>query len=156
MILNHINEIYVLLGLLAILLIWIIRLEIKLHHLLIGSGSKNLDQSLASINKYLTGLIKFKEEEERYLIGVEKRLRRSLQATETVRFNPFKGTGTGGTQSFATSFLNEEGNGVVFSSLYAHDRMSIFSKPLVEFGSSFELTGEEKAVISKSKESLKS
>jgi hypothetical protein len=143
-------------GILFILLIaWIVRLEIRLRNLLVGAGSKNLDHSLKTIAKEIEELQKFKEEDEHYLITVEKRLKRSLQAVETLRFNPFKGSGTGGNQSFATAFLNEKGDGVLFSSLYAHDRMSIYSKPLTNFSSEFELSEEERDAVKKSKETLK-
>jgi len=45
---------------------------------------------------------------------------------------------------------------VVISSLYAHDRMSIFSKPLNNFASTYDLSEEEKEVVTKSKANLKS
>ncbi len=138
-----------------ILLLWIIRLEVKLRNFLIGTGSKNLDDSVKAIRKELEGFNKFQKEEEKYLVTVEKRLKRSLQAVETVRFNPFKGSGTGGNQSFATAFTSEKGDGVIVSGLYAHDRMSIFTKPLENFSSTYELTDEEKSVIDRSKVKLK-
>ena len=89
-----------------------------------------------------------------HLNDIEKRLKRSMQSVETIRFNPFKGTGDGGNQSFSTSFLNENGDGVVISSLYSRDRISLFSKPLSKFESNFELTGEEKGVIKEAKGKL--
>ncbi len=143
-------------GILFVLLIgWIIRLEMRLKNLLVGSGSKNLDHSLKAIAKDIEALQKFQTEDEKYLLSVEKRLKRSLQAVETLRFNPFKGSGTGGNQSFATVFLNEKGDGVLLSSLYAHDRMSIFSKPLTNFTSEFEMSDEERDAVKKSKDTLK-
>ena len=39
--------------------------------------------------------------------------------------------------------LNEEGNGVVLSSLYSRERMSIFAKPIKNGKSEYELTEEE-------------
>ena len=150
------NVLLILSGILFLLLIgWIVRLEVRLKNLLVGAGSKNLDDSLKAIVKELESLQKFKDEDEKYLITVEKRLKRSLQAVETLRFNPFKGSGTGGNQSFATAFINEKGDGVLLSSLYAHDRMSVFSKPLSNFSSEFELSEEEQEAVKKSKESLK-
>ncbi|NIT70429.1 DUF4446 family protein, partial [candidate division KSB1 bacterium] len=56
----------------------------------------------------------------------------------TVRFNPFKGTGGG--QSFAAAFLSEHGNGVVISTLYSRERVSVFAKPIQSFASEYELT----------------
>ena len=47
--------------------------------------------------------------------------------------------------------LNEDGDGVVLSSLYARDRMSVFAKPIKNNKSEYELSNEEKEVLSKIK-----
>jgi hypothetical protein len=141
-------------GLSVILIGWIIRLEIKLHRLLIGKNARSLEDSIVGAHENLDKLNAFQREAIEHFINVEKRLSRSVQAVETVRFNPFKGVGEGGNQSFATSFINENGNGVVISSLYSRDRVSVFSKPLEKFVSPFELTEEEKEVIKNSKNRL--
>jgi hypothetical protein len=88
---------------------------------------------------------------EGYLHIVEERLKKSIRGVETVRFNPFKGTGDGGNQSFATALIDEEGNGVVISSIFARDRTSIFSKPIYKYVSSHELSEEELEAITKAK-----
>ena len=49
------------------------------------------------------------------------------------------------------AFLNDEGDGVIMSSLYARDRMSIFAKPIKKGKSEFELSAEEKEVLDKAK-----
>ena len=85
----------------------------------------------------------------KHLITVDDRLNKSIRSIETVRFNPFLDAGSN--QSFAISFLNDEGDGVVMSSLYARDRMSIFAKPIIGGKSDFELSSEEKEVLEKSK-----
>jgi hypothetical protein len=85
---------------------------------------------------------------------VDKKLKKTISGLETVRFNPFKGTGSGGNQSFATAFLNREGNGVIVSSLYSRDHVSIFSKPIKNMTSEYELTTEEKSALQKAKESI--
>jgi hypothetical protein len=64
-----------------------------------------------------------------------------------VRFNPFEDAGSN--QSFAIGLLNEQGDGVVVSSLYARERMSVFAKPIQQHNSSHELTTEEYSVIQK-------
>ena len=83
----------------------------------------------------------------------EGRLRGSVQGIGVVRFNPFV-SGQGGNQSFAAAFLDERGNGVVFSTLYSRDRVGVYAKPVENGASSFELTGEEKEAITKAKESV--
>jgi hypothetical protein len=86
---------------------------------------------------------------QEYLLTVEKRLKKSVQAVNTVRFNPFKGTGSGSNQSFSTAFLNEERNGVVISSLYSREHISVYSKPVVAGKSEYELSDEEKESLDK-------
>ena len=146
---------YALVGCIVILIGSIIRLEIKIHRLLKGKNAKTLEDSIVSSLENLDKLNEFQKEAISYFENIERRLGRSVQAIETVRFNPFKGTGEGGNQSFSTAFINEKGDGAVISSLYSRDRISIFSKPLEKFQSRFELTEEEKEVISNSKNSLR-
>lgn len=138
----------------VILIGWFVRLEVKMHKLLRGKNAKSLEDSIVSAHENLEKLNEFQKESILYFINVEKRLNRSIQAIETIRFNPFKGTGEGGSQSFSTSFISENGDGVVLSSLYSRDRVSVFSKPLIKFESTFELTDEEKEVVSGAKKNL--
>ena len=146
---------YALVGLLVLKLILFIRLEIKMRRLLGGKNGKSLEDAIVSAHKNLEQLNQFQKESINHFINVEKRLKRSIQAIETIRFNPFKGTGDGGNQSFSTSFVSENGDGVVLSSLYSRDRVSVFSKPVTKFESNFELTEEEKEVLNNSKTLLK-
>lgn len=143
-------------GVLILALIsWLAVLQSKVKKLLIGSGAKNLDDSLNNINSELKEFGLFRTELENYLQTVEKRLRKSVQGVHTLRYNPFEGSGEGGNQSFVTAFVNEEGSGVVLSSLYSRDRVSIFSKSVKGFKSEFELTKEEEDAIEKAKNDLK-
>ncbi len=128
----------------------VVHLHLKLKKFLIG-GSTNLDESITSVNSSLLELKKFQTEMENYLLTVEKRLKKSVQAVHTVRFNPFKGTGSGGNQSFATAFLNEEKDGVIISSLYSREHVSVYSKPIKKGVSEFELSEEEMGVLNETK-----
>ncbi len=131
-----------------ILLGFIVRLNSKMQKFLTGNKVENISDSISSMNTSIAELEKFRTELEQYLLTVEKRLNKSVQAVHTVRFNPFKGTtGSGGNQSFATAFLNEHGDGVVVSSLYAREHVSIFSKPIVKGQSEYELSEEEKEAV---------
>ncbi len=134
-----------------ILIIWVIRLEIKLHRMLRGKNAKTLEDTINSLSNEVRNLHVSREEIEKYLASAETRIKRSTQGIATVRFNPFKGTGVGGNQSFATAFIDENGDGVVISSLYSRDRMSVYAKPLEKYKSEFELTTEEKEAIRKAK-----
>ncbi len=151
-------EIYTL-GALAlviiILFIWIVWLQNKLGKLLIGK-SKNLDESFALLNKEIVELKKFKNEALETFKATDARLKKTISGLETIRFNPFKGDGSGGNQSFATAFLNEEKDGVIISSMYSRDHVSVFSKPIKNLVSEQgELTAEEREAMNKAKDSIK-
>ena len=141
-------------GLAAVLLVLVIHLEIKVHRLLSGKDGKSLEDSILNIKSGLAEQDAYQKEMRVYLTSVEKRLSRSIRGVDTVRFNAFKGTGSGGTQSFATAYINEKGDGVVISSLSARDRTGIFAKPLKAYKSEFELSPEELEAVAKAKSNL--
>ena len=145
---------YIFSVVLVVLVGWIVRLEIKLNRLLLGKDAKSLEDSISSTKDGILKLQTFQNTAEKKFGVIEKKLSRSIQAVETIRFNPFKGTGDGGNQSFSTSFISEDGDGAVISSMYSRDHVSVFSKPIAKFESSFELTEEERGVIENSKRSL--
>lgn len=121
----------------------------KIRRFLVGFDSKHVGDSIQFLSTNIKDLQSFRSELEKYLASVEKRLRKSIQSVHTVRFNPFKGTGGGGNQSFATAFINEDGDGVVISSLYSREHVSVFSKPVKKKASEFELSAEEHEAIEK-------
>ena len=146
--------IYALLALTIILILWIVRLEVRLSKMLRGKNIHSIEDTLLALHKDTKILHAFRNDSIEYLKNIEARLKRSVQAVETIRYNPFKGTGSGGNQSFATAFLNEKGDGAVISSLYSRDHVGIFSKPLKKFVSEFEMSVEEKEALQSAKNSL--
>ena len=149
------NVLLILLGIIVLLIIWIVFIEIRIHRFLSGKDGKSLEKTIDAISRDNKEILKKQKEIEEYLVGIEERLRRSIQSVKTVRFDPFKGTGSGGKQSFATAFLNEEGEGMVLSSLFTRDRTSVFAKAVDKFKSEHELTGEESKVLTEAKGELK-
>ncbi len=148
----------ILIGVLSIICLALVadifHLRRSLRKLFRDKDSRDLGAALNAVNSDIDELEKFRGEMEKYLLSLEKRVKRSTQATEMVRFNAFKGDGVGGNQSFATALLNEEGDGAVFSSLYSRERVSVFSKPISKFVSEIELSEEEKQAVSKAKAKL--
>lgn len=137
-----------------VLLVLVIVMYLKLKKFLVHVDAHHIGDSLTSVSSDLKELQSFKKELEGYLATVEKRLKKSVQSVHTVRFNPFKGTGGGGNQSFATAFLNEHGDGVVVSSLYSREHVSVFSKPVTNNKSEYELSDEEREAVEKAKENV--
>ena len=79
----------------------------------------------------------------------DTKLGESIRGIGTVRFNPFGELGSN--QSFAIALLNEANNGVVISSLYTRERVSVFAKPIKNMQSEYELSDEEKEALAKAK-----
>jgi len=141
--------IYILSGVVVILLLWILLTEYRFRKFFAGTKARNLEDVMIKIGEQMKDLKETQIVINKHLVTVDKRLDKSIRSIETIRFNPFLDAGSN--QSFAISFLNDEGNGVVMSSLYARDRMSIFAKPITGGKSEFELSTEEKEVLEKSK-----
>ena len=138
----------IILGVITVALsIWVFVLERRMKKLLAGKDALSLEETIVALGKDIRDLEKFQSDTENYIADSNKRIRRSVQGVETIRFNAFKGTGDGGNQSFAIALLSENGDGTVISSLFARDRMSIFAKPIKNFTSELEMTDEEKDAV---------
>ncbi len=137
-----------------VLIVIVILMHMKMKRFLVGVDSKNIGDSLSSVSGELGELKDFCGELEKYLASVEKRLRKSVRSVHTVRFNPWHGSGEGGNQSFATAFMNEDGDGVLISSLYSRDHVSVFGKPLKKRESAHELSEEEKKAVEEAAKGL--
>lgn len=136
-------------------IVWSLRVHKRLQRLLAGKDAATLEDAISSVNEGLTRQNIVNDELLKQLDGVHNRLRKSIRGTATVRFNPFEGSGSGGNQSFATAFIDEDGNGVVISSLYGRDRFSAFAKPVSGHKPEFELSNEEQEALSKAQDRLR-
>jgi len=72
-----------------------------------------------------------------------------MQQIGFLRFNPFRDAG--GDQSFAVAVTDQEGNGVVISSLHSRDVTRVYGKPLAGWESPYPLTEEEQQAIKKAR-----
>ena len=84
---------------------------------------------------------------EKDIVILNEKLRKSIRGLDILRFNPFPDQGSN--QSFAIGMLNEDKDGIVISSLYSRERMSVFAKPIKNGKSEYELSDEEKEVLKK-------
>lgn len=141
---------YILAGIIVILLVWILLIERRLRIFFSGTQAKNLEDIFTALITNIRELQEKNDTTDARLAIVDKRLNTSIRSIQTRRFNPFEDAGSN--QSFAISFLNDEGDGVIISSLYARDRMSIFAKPISKGTSEFDLSDEERDVLKKSQQ----
>ena len=140
----------VLIGLaICVIAIWIVLTEKRLKRFFLGKKAKDLEDTIISLGQDITDLQEAKESMQKEVATINSKLKKSIRGLETVRFNPFPDQGSN--QSFAIGMLNEEGDGVVSSSLYSRERMSVFAKPIKNNRSEYELSEEEREALNKAK-----
>jgi len=128
---------------------WIITTERRLKRFFLGKKAKDLEDTIlgleANIKKLESAVGKMQAE----ITALNAKTKKSIRGLETVRFNPFPDQG--GNQSFAIGMLNEDGDGLVLSSMYGREHMSVFAKPVKAGKSAYELTVEEKEALQKAR-----
>ncbi|MFA6476431.1 MAG: DUF4446 family protein [Candidatus Paceibacterota bacterium] len=137
-------------GFIAITIFLLVRLFIldkRLGNLLSGKHGGDLEGVIDEFVKTSRRLDERTKLIAQEIDSINERLAKAIQRVHTVRFNPFKDQG--GNQSFSTCFMDENGDGLVISSLYSRDKVSVYAKPLVDGKSEYELSQEEKESIDK-------
>ncbi|MFA5001214.1 MAG: DUF4446 family protein [Candidatus Paceibacterota bacterium] len=129
------------------LLVRVIILDKRLTRLLSGRRANDFEDIIDEFVKTARKLDERTKLIAQEIDNINNRLAKALQKIHTVRFNPFRDQG--GNQSFATCLMDENGDGVVISSLYSRDKVSVYAKPLADGKSEYELSEEEKEVINK-------
>ena len=129
-----------------IVFIWIAIIDRKLSRFMRGKNNLSFEDSLNTILREINNVQSDNKIIKSGLDELDERITRSIQGVHVVRFNPFKGS-SGSNQSFCIALLNENKDGVIVSSLYSRERVSIFSKPVKDGSSEYELTNEEKEAL---------
>lgn len=129
--------------------LYMARNERRMKLFLRDNKATNLSETLERLNSEILSLQTRSGDQEQKIKHLDGRVLKSIQKIETIRFNAFPDAGGG--QSFATVLLDEGGNGVVLSSLYLRDRVSMFAKPIIAYTSTFTLTPEESQALEKAK-----
>lgn len=80
---------------------------------------------------------------------VEEKLRQSVDRAELIRFNAFDNMGSD--LSFALALLNQEGNGIVLSSINSREESRVYAKPITAGQSTYHLSDEEKQALEKAR-----
>ncbi len=140
---------YALCAIVLVLVVMLIQMHLRLQKFFRGKDAKTLEDTLRSISNDVNKSLEAQSRIREHIGIVNTKLAGTIRNVETLRYNPFADSGSN--QSFSTAFLNDKGDGVVISSLYSRERVSIYAKPIVGGKSEYELTEEEESVISKSK-----
>jgi hypothetical protein len=128
---------------------WIFSTEKRLRRFFMGRKAQDLEDTIGYLEDEINKLKIAKESSENEIKILHSKTKKSIRGLETIRFNPFPDQGSN--QSFAIGLMNEEGDGVVISSLYSRERMSVFAKPIRGGKSEYDLTDEEGDALAKAK-----
>lgn len=131
---------------------WVFQLERTVRAFIRGKNGASLEEILQTTLAHTEHILQENKDIVAYCQNLDEKMKSTVQGVATVRFNPFKNSGSN--QSFATAFINKHGDGVVISSLYSRERVSIFAKPIQEMTSSYELTNEEKQALDQARASI--
>lgn len=150
MLLNAYTIILLVIGLVLIgLVLQVALLKQRIKLMTRGKNAKSLEETIMGIVSDIDTLQNNFSNHSNQLQILENKTAGSIRGVGTIRFNPFKNAG--GNQSFATAFTNEHGDGVIISTLYGRERVSLFAKPIIGWKSEFELTPEEGIALSNAK-----
>ena len=115
-------------------------------------SGKTLDQLLDQYLNKVETLDKQIVQDQAQLQKIEERLRVAVDQVELIRFSAFdKG---GGDLSFAVAMLNQEGDGVVLTSIQTREDCRLYGKPIEKGQSKYSLTSEEVEVIKKAQKRI--
>ena len=137
----------------GVIAIWLVGLTILLGQLLYHYKRLTKNITKKDLKSILDEILKEKKEQAKILKQLKSELSElekdgltHLQKIGFLRFNPF--ADTGGDQSFILSLLDNQKNGIIFSSLHGRGTTRLYAKRVIKGkGKELELSQEEKKVI---------
>ncbi|MDQ5962684.1 MAG: hypothetical protein QG653_491 [Patescibacteria group bacterium] len=126
-----------------------VALTLRLRKLFKGQSAESLEPL---INEALQRIKELEQHDEMlgdHALKLDERLTHAVRNVSTVRYKAFE-SGTSN-QSFSVAFVNEQGNGIIISSLHHRDRVTTYAKPIANYKSEYDLSDEEKQVLEESK-----
>jgi hypothetical protein len=135
-----------------ITLIISIVMHVRVKRIFRSANTPDIERLMGLHTKTIEDLVKFKAESTEYMKSLDGRIKKKTNNVSTLRFNPFQGEGVGGNQSFSSVLADEEGDGVVITSMHTRERTNVFAKPLKKWQSEYKLSEEESKAINQARE----
>ena len=137
--------IFIWLGILSVL-IW--KQNDFLKSLFPKSGERDIRRRFAEVLEQIEDFSQDLKIVKDRLDKIEELDLKHIQKVELLRFNPYDDTG--GDQSFAICMLDNQGTGVVVTSLHARSGTRVFAKPVLKGkNSKYRFSKEEEEVVRK-------
>ncbi len=145
-----ISALGVIIGLIALIYAIIVQTyasKVKKRYLSLVRGESGIDLEslIQQINVSIEELRSMQTVQGEKLENHEIRIRKKASQPIIKRYNAFGEDGND--LSFSIAILNEEGSGVVLSSIYGREDSIVFAKPIIDKQSGYKLTKEENEVI---------
>lgn len=121
------------------------KLKTKYNRLMNGIGEGNLESVVEDCLDKVNMTIQKNKEIEYQINTIERNLYYCIQKVGIIRYNAFDNVGSD--MSYSIALLDNNDDGVVFSSLYARDTSSTYAKPVSGGKSKYALSAEELKAI---------
>jgi len=140
-------------GLVAVaVILWrrISNLSARLSGLTRGEGGRSLEAVLEAHLRRVVEVDARVHALERRTGALEAQGRKAIQRVGLVRFNPFEDTGSN--QSFALAMLDEDGDGVIVSSLHTRQATRVYVRPVSRAVAEKALSDEEAEALAQARD----
>ena len=145
-----------LVGLTALLLVWLITLQLQVGRALWHYRRLVHDVDRGNLEDVLERQLELSQRTAEQVAELRQitqvlgeTLQHTLQRVGVVRFNPFQDTG--GDQSYSVALLDDFGDGIVFTSHFHRDGSRSYAKPILNGQSKYALSDEEREAIKQAK-----
>lgn len=112
---------------------------------------ENVEQLVANLHERVDEAVDHFDAFGARLDTLDAKTAQALSRIGLVRFNPFMDTGSD--LSFSAALLNDNGDGVVITSLWGRDEVRLYAKPVDKHESRYALSQEEKQALDMAKNS---
>lgn len=130
----------------VIVLLSLIKTKKRYKTLLKGMKNKNLEEILLINSQKIEKLEDLVKENNNKLDLVTKELESCYKNSALERYNAFQGIG--GEQSFSLALLDDNGNGLILTTIHGRDDARTYAKRILAGKSQYNLSEEEKKVLS--------
>lgn len=141
-----------LVGLTALLLVWLVTLQLQVGRALWHYRRLVRDVNRGNLEDVLERQLQVTERMAEEVAGLSRAsqilgetLHHALQRVAVVRFNPFQDTGSD--QSFSVAVLDDFGDGLVLTSIFNREGCRTYAKPILGGQSKYPLSSEEREAI---------
>ena len=110
---------------------------------------ENVEQLIASLHERLDVSVDKFDSFNHRLDVFSAKTAQGINRIGLVRFNPFQDTGSD--QSFSAALLNDNGDGIILTSLWGRDEVRLYAKPVDRHESRYILSQEEKQALDMAK-----